>query len=60
MTNLHSSLKIAVLFSMETNTHTCPYGLKTKALLRSKGYEVDDQKLTTREQVDEFKSQGEC
>ncbi|MXO64787.1 glutaredoxin [Altererythrobacter endophyticus] len=35
--------------------HTCPYGLKSKWLLESKGYEVDDNYLTTREETDTFK-----
>lgn len=35
--------------------HTCPYGLKSLYLLRSKGYEVEDNLLTTREATDDFK-----
>ncbi|MXO71582.1 glutaredoxin [Altererythrobacter buctensis] len=37
--------------------HTCPYGLKARHLLRSRGYRVEDHVLTTREQVDAFKAQ---
>ncbi len=55
-TTSHNIQKKAVLFRMETEAHTCPYGLKARSLLRSKGFEVDDQKLTAREQVEEFKA----
>ena len=37
--------------------HTCPYGLKAKHLLESRGYAVDDRWLTTREQTDAFKAE---
>ncbi|MBA4752227.1 MAG: glutaredoxin [Sphingopyxis sp.] len=36
--------------------HTCPYGLKSKYLLESRGFIVDDRWLTTREEVDAFKA----
>lgn len=36
--------------------HTCPYGLKSKHLLTSRGYRVDDRHLTTREATDAFKA----
>ena len=35
--------------------HLCPCGLKSKSILECKGYKVDDNLLTTREEVDEFK-----
>ena len=37
--------------------HICPYGLKAKHLLESRGYTVDDRWLTTREAVDAFKAE---
>jgi glutaredoxin len=37
--------------------HTCPYGLKSKHLLESRGFTVDDRWLTTREDTDAFKAQ---
>ncbi|MFM1976473.1 MAG: hypothetical protein RL145_1319 [Pseudomonadota bacterium] len=37
--------------------HVCPFGLKAKDLLQRSGFKVDDQWLTTREQVDAFKAQ---
>lgn len=39
--------------------HLCPYGLKTVHLLKSRGYEVDDRHLETREQTDAFKREHE-
>ncbi|MAK81926.1 MauE/DoxX family redox-associated membrane protein [Phenylobacterium sp.] len=37
--------------------HVCPYGLKARHLLRSRGYQVDDRWLTSREETDAFKAQ---
>jgi glutaredoxin len=39
--------------------HVCPYGLKAKHLLESKGYTVDDHHLETREETDAFKEKHE-
>jgi glutaredoxin len=47
----------AVLYRMVTDQHVCPYGLKSLALLRHKGFKVQDHPLTTREEVDAFKQQ---
>ena len=47
--------RTAVLYRMETKDHICPYGLKSKDLLQRKGFDVQDQKLTTRDETDEFK-----
>ncbi|WP_339900447.1 glutaredoxin [uncultured Gilvimarinus sp.] len=49
--------KTAVLYRMETAEHICPFGLRSKDLLKREGYKVDDRKLTTRQQADEFKKQ---
>ncbi len=46
----------AILYRMVMPSHTCPYGLKAKDLLRRSGYEVDDRHLTTREETDAFKA----
>ncbi|HAU3616520.1 TPA: glutaredoxin [Legionella pneumophila] len=51
----HTSIKKAVLYRMVIEHHVCPYGLKARDLLRRQGYEVEDNWLTTREQVDVFK-----
>ncbi|WP_374601748.1 MauE/DoxX family redox-associated membrane protein [Arenimonas sp.] len=45
----------ARLHRMVMPGHVCPYGLKSRWLLRRKGYEVDDRWLTTRAQTDAFK-----
>jgi glutaredoxin len=54
---LATSERTAVLHRMVLPDHTCPYGLKARHLLRSRGYRVQDHLLTTREQVDAFKAQ---
>ena len=48
--------KQATLHRMVMPGHTCPYGLKAKYLLERRGYTVDDQWLTTREETDAFKA----
>jgi len=47
----------ALLYRMVMPGHICPYGLKARHLLRSKGYAVEDRWLTTRAQVDAFKAE---
>jgi glutaredoxin len=47
----------AVLYRMVTPDHLCPYGLKSKDLLRRQGYRVDDRWLRTREEIDAFKAE---
>jgi glutaredoxin len=42
---------------MVTPSHTCPYGLKARDLLKRSGYEFEDHHLTTREQTDAFKTE---
>ncbi len=49
--------KTAVLHRMALPDHMCPYGLKARALLRRKGYRVEDRLLTTREATDAFKAE---
>ena len=48
--------KTATLYRMDMADHTCPYGLKSRHLLRSKGFTVDDHRLTSREETDAFKA----
>lgn len=52
-----SSQKTAVLHRMVMSDHVCPYGLKARHLLRSRGYKVDDRWLTSREDTDAFKAE---
>lgn len=49
--------KKAGLYRMVMAEHLCPFGLKSKFLLRRKGYEVEDHHLTTREETDRFKAE---
>ena len=53
----HLDTKKAILYRMVTESHTCPYGLKAKDLLKRSGYEVEDRHLTTREATDAFKAE---
>lgn len=55
MSNANKEKK-AVLYRMVTDKHFCPYGLKVKDLLLKQGYKVEDHKLTSRDEVDAFKS----
>lgn len=48
--------KTAVLHRMVMDKHVCPYGLKSKYLLESQGYSVEDHWLTSREETDAFKA----
>ena len=49
--------KKATIYRMVMPTHTCPYGIKAKDLLRRHGYEVEDHWLCTREETDAFKAE---
>ncbi|HET6527031.1 MAG TPA: glutaredoxin family protein [Sphingopyxis sp.] len=49
--------KQATLHRMVMPGHICPYGLKAKHLLESRGFAVDDRWLTTREETDAFKAE---
>ena len=49
------SAKRAVLYRMVMDQHVCPFGLKALDLLKRKGFDVDDQWLTSREATDRFK-----
>lgn len=48
--------KHAVLYRMSMDEHICPFGLKTRALLKRKGFEVEDHKLRSRDQTEQFKA----
>lgn len=47
----------ATLHRMVMPKHICPFGLKAKDLLEREGFTVEDNWLTTREQVDAFKTE---
>tara|TARA_R110000868_G_scaffold132380_4_gene343244 strand:- start:4051 stop:4785 length:735 start_codon:yes stop_codon:yes gene_type:complete len=45
----------AELYRMATDNHICPYGIKSKDLLKKEGYEIVDHELSSREETDKFK-----
>lgn len=47
--------KTAVLYRMVMPEHTCPFGLKSKDLLKRNGYDVEDHPLTTKDETEAFK-----
>ncbi len=49
--------RTAILWRMVTPEHICPFGLKSRWLLRRKGFSVDDHLLTTRAEQDAFKAE---
>jgi glutaredoxin len=49
--------KQATLYRMVLPDHTCPFGVRAKSLLDEHGYEVDEHILSSREEVDAFKSE---
>lgn len=51
-----ATAKTAVIHRMVMPYHTCPYGLKALDLLKRKGFSVEDRWLTTRDEVDAFKT----
>ncbi|MAD75924.1 MAG: glutaredoxin family protein [Rheinheimera sp.] len=52
-----AKIKEATLYRMLTPEHTCPFGMKSKALLQRQGYDVTDNHLSNRQQIEEFKQQ---
>lgn len=49
--------RTATLYRMVFSEHTCPWGLKARHLLKSRGYEVDDRRLADRAENDAFKAE---
>jgi len=47
--------KSATLYRMDMPEHLCPYGLKSRYLLKREGYTVDDHKLKSRSATERFK-----
>lgn len=50
-----SESKTAQLYRMVMKDHVCPYGLKSKHLLETQGFQVEDHHFKSSEQVDAFK-----
>ncbi len=46
--------KTASLYRMAMPGHLCPFGLKSKSLLKRKGYTIDDNLLESRDKVDAY------
>jgi len=46
--------RVAHLYRMVMEDHVCPFGLKSKWLLKRNGFKVDDHPLTTRAETDAF------
>ncbi|WP_300381334.1 glutaredoxin [Henriciella sp.] len=49
-----ASSEKAILYRMVMDEHLCPFGLKSKWLLKRKGFEVEDHHLETRQETDAF------
>jgi glutaredoxin len=49
--------KVATLYRMVLPEHTCPFGVRAKAMLEAAGFEVEDHILSTREEVEAFKDE---
>jgi glutaredoxin 3 len=48
--------RTAILYRMVTPEHTCPFGVRAKALLGQHRFEVDHRILSSREAVDAFEA----
>ena len=46
-----------ILYRMILPEHTCPFGVRAKALLEQHGMQVDDRILRSREEVDAFEEE---
>lgn len=46
----------AVLYRMVLPDHTCPFGVRAKSLLEASPFELEDNLLRTREEVDAFEA----
>ena len=47
----------AALYRMVLPHHTCPFGVRAKAMLEDAGFDIDEHILSSREEVDAFKSE---
>jgi len=50
--------KKATVYRMVTPDHLCPWGIKTKDLLKRNGYEVEDHHLETKEEAEKYKEEN--
>ena len=49
--------KHATLYRMVLPDHICPFGVRAKEMLEAAGYEVEDNLLKTRDEVEAFKAE---
>lgn len=49
----------ATLYRMVLPDHTCPFGVRAKALLESEGFAIDEHILRSRAEVDAFEAEHE-
>ena len=49
--------RTATLHRMVLPDHICPYGVRAKELLEERGFTVDDRILSSRDEVEAFKSE---
>lgn len=49
--------KSAELYRMVLPDHTCPFGVRAKQMLEDAGFDVQDNILSTRDEVDAFERQ---
>ena len=47
----------ATLYRMVLPDHTCPFGVRAKTMLEEAGFEVEDNVLGSREEVEAFKQE---
>ena len=52
-----SGARTAVLYRMVLPEHTCPFGVRAKAMLDEYGFEVEEHILSSREEVDRFEEE---
>ena len=51
------SKRIAVLYRMKLPDHECPFGLLARRMLQDAGFDIDEHLLTSRDEVEAFKSE---
>ena len=51
--------RTAQLYRMVTEEHICPYGLKSRDLLKREGFKVEDHQFETKDEADEFRQEHE-
>ena len=52
-----SQAREATLYRMVLPEHTCPFGVRARALLDQAGWQVDEHILASREEVEAFKEE---